>query len=1198
MPEKKQEQTWNPTPMQRLAVNDTNRTLLVSAAAGSGKTATLTKRIIKRITKDNLDISRMLIVTFTRPAASELRLKIYNAISQELAQNPNNTHLSSQLTKLNNAMICTIDSFYFDTLKNHFTEAGVSPTFRIIDSEEYKIIAKKAMNDAIDELYDTDPNFPLFVECFSSIRSSKKLNETFLSVHESLSSIPSGIEYIKESAEKLSQDINRSFFETDLGKLIRERSIELFAHYKKKLEHICDISDNDDVIQKFYGEALHSDLNYCSSILELLEDPSSTYESVKKCFEEFSHKEMPRISKSTDDSSFVKKIRDKFKDRNTECYNNFYACTPEALRQCIKETATHAETLYSLLKNFNERIDRQKKALDVLTFNDVCRKVYGLLISDGNPTELAKKISLNYSDIYIDEYQDVNYLQDAIFKAISTPTNRFMVGDIKQSIYKFRGAEPTLFSEYREAFPNVTENKNTENATIFMSNNFRCDSNVINFTNLICENLFKKANGCIRYEDNDNLVFSKRKDLDQNKDVSLNIIYIPKKNSNSATDSDEDDMIAKEWESEFIATEIQNLITKEDVSPGDITVLYRSKGISPHISAALRRRNIKVSEVDSEKYFENGDVLMMLCILNSIDNPERDTYMAGTLRSPIFNFSSEDLFTLRSLYKEPCSLFGAVRSYMNEYNDELATKCRTFYEKLIYWQENSASLSIDRFLLMLFNDDAIISSGILSNQNEDGDGGNLFLLYEYARSFQGSGFKGVYEFIEYVNTLIEEDQNLPETSKGKASDRVSLMSIHKSKGLEFPICFLSQCGKTFSNEDSKQSLILNHPHGLAMKLADKSSFTRVDTPMRQILLSELLRSNTEEEIRTLYVALTRAVNRLIIVGASQSKEETLRQKAKTNAICNDSYAILRESTSYIDWMLLSLQDVVPSYVDIKFLTREDILIYNDNNDIIDEATTEIDEELYSRLAESFKFTYQYSELSRIPSKLSVSRLYPDVLDENDTSLDLSVKKKAATIPPFFSSVTPVPSAAERGTATHLFFQFCNFEYAAVNGVDEELARLSELKYLPEDIEKLIYKDELEQFLKSDLIKHIFRAKQVIREQRFNVNLPINDFTSNEKLLSKMQNEPLAVQGVIDLILIDKDENIRLYDYKTDRLSRTELADPLLAAKKLNSAHAYQLSYYAKAIEILFNKKCTSVQIYSTHSGILYDVDIDIQPNIL
>ena len=1197
----KKEVKW--TPMQELAINERNKTLLVSAAAGSGKTATLTQRIITRITQDDADISRMLIVTFTRASAADLRLKIYKAISEALAKNPQNRHLSNQLTKLNNAKICTIDSFYYDIIKSNFTEAGVSPSFRIIDEGEYKLIAKSVMNDAIDDLYENDPNFPRFVECFTSIRSSKNLADTFLSIYSALSTVPAGIDYINECAAPLYAQANLDFYQTDCGKLLKEITEEFFTHYKNLLEYALDIISDDDFVKDKYGSQISEDLGLCQTILDELHLENCVYSTIKEHLESFSHTKMGTVSAAnkTDESVLAKAIRDEFKDKKEDLYEKYYMSTQETVPSVMKETADHTATLYNLLKNFQSRLDIQKQKLNFLTFSDVSRKTYNILIKNKKPTELAKKIALEYDDIYIDEYQDVDYLQDDIFSAIATPTNRFMVGDIKQSIYKFRGAEPTLFSKYRKAFPNIEEKKESNAATIFMSNNFRCDKNVINFTNLVCSNIFKTAGGCVKYVDKDNLLFSKdNEDTIDDKHISVNIIHVPKKSSNSKSndEDDEDDYIALEWESEFIATQIESLIGKERnddgslIKAGDIAVLFRSKSINPHLSAALYRRNIKVAEADSTKYFENDDVLMMLCILNSIDNPERDIYLAGTLRSPLFNFSADELLLLRSQYSEPYSLFGGLCAYIKDNEDELSKKCQVFIQKLSYWQEIASTLSIDRFLLMLFNDDMIISSGIISNQNDDGEGGNILLLYEYARSFNQNGFSSLYEFIEYINSLIEEDQNLPEITKSSSSDRVSLMSIHKSKGLEFPVCFLSYSGKAFSLEESKQSLILNYPLGLAMKLADQSGFALLNTPMRQVLLAKALRSNVEEEIRTLYVALTRARERLHVVGTTQSNRETLETKAKINSICKDSYSTLCASRNYIDWILLALQHDCPQYVDVNFLSPEDITLSLD--DISEEENveiTEIDTELYKKLSESFQFNYEYQELSKVPSKLSVSRLYPDVLDDNDTSLTLFSDDKSAKIPTFFSKETPIPSASERGTATHLFFQFCNFDYAAVHGIDEELERLCELKYLPENAPDLIYKDELDKFLQSDLIKQIFAAKQIIREQRFNISLPVNNFTKNADLIEKMNGEPLAVQGVIDLILVDKDGNIKLFDYKTDRMSDKELANPKLAKWKLNNAHSTQLSYYAKAIEQMFGKKCESVQIYSTHSGLLYDIDL-------
>ena len=622
-------------------------------------------------------------------------------------------------------------------------------------------------------------------------------------------------------------------------------------------------------------------------------------------------------------------------------------------------------------------------------------------------------------------------------------------------------------------------------------------------------------------------------------------------------------------------------------------MLFRKKKISTYLSGALRRRNIKVAETEATQYFENDDVLLMLCVLNTIDNPERDIYLAGTLRSPLFDFTPDELLTLRQEYAEPCSLFYGLCAYSKEKDDALAKKCKDFYAVLTEWQDNAQSIPIDRFLLTLFNNERFIASGILSNQDSDGEGGNVLLLYDYARSFQGKGFKGLYEFIEYVNSLIDEGQSFPAASKRDAPDRVTLMTIHGSKGLEFPVCFLSLCGNKFNNEDAKQNLVLSYPDGIGMKLTDESGFSHVTPPMHTLISTKMYQDCVEEEIRILYVALTRARERLFISGVLRSTISKIKEKSSLRANFMDKYTVISQSNNYLDWILLTLTKEEYDFVSLKYITPEDIKISLDTEDTTIEAEAEqiIDKELYDKLSNSFAFNYPYCGLSKIPSKLSVSKLYPDMLDETDTSYELFVDERPTTVPEFFSSGNYTPSAAERGTATHLFLQFCNFEYAATHGIKEELQRLCEFKYIPERTKELIYTEELEKFINSEFLTEILSAKRIIREQRFNVSMSPENFTSNNDLVDKMKGEMLAVQGVIDLILITKDGKIKLYDYKTDRLTREELNSFSRGKEKLTKAHKEQLSYYAKACEEMFGKKCDSVQIYSTHASKLYEIDV-------
>lgn len=1196
--------TW--TEAQSAAMDIRDKTLLVSAAAGSGKTATLTERIIRRLTDSSspADISKMLIVTFTRSAAAELRTRIFSALSDALAVNPKDKHLASQLMKLSSAKICTIDSFYLDILRSNFSALGIPSSFRIADETEYTIIAKRIMEAKIDLFYENEDTFPLFCECFSGVRGSNRLYEIFSDLHSHLSSIPEGIEFLKMCAARTKSEAELDFLSTSFGITLRKTAKEMFEHYLTCFSEALEFISSDEDVYKAYGRSFAYELNFCKELLSAANNTTWGYRQIKDILEGYSPIRLGSLKAeySSDLSLAYKEMRTEFSKKIKALREKSFSKSEETIRRAMHDTALHTDILYRLLAEFEHDIDDEKRRLGILTFDDVRRYTLNLLVnSDGSPTELAKQYATQFTDIYIDEYQDVDRVQDLIFSSISNETNRFMVGDIKQSIYSFRGAEPMLFASYRSRFPSykATEAENSSSATVFMSNNFRCDENVIRFTNLVCSCIFSACADSIGYCKDDDLVFSKQKPREDYTSPKVTVSVItPPTNTDGDHNSFDDGKDKKEWEAEYIALEIERLIRTEkkaDGKPilaGDIAVLFRAKGMSPYISTALKRRGIQCSESDAERYFEDPDVLMMLCLLNTIDNPERDIYLAGTLRSPVFSFDMNELIEIQSSASSNTSLFGALCEYATSTDNDLAIRCTDAINTLDVWRENAAAMPVDRFMRMLFDCDKFIASGLISQPDSKGEGGNLLLLYEYARSFESGSFKGLYQFIEYINSVIEDGKKLPGGEKGSSDDRVKLMTIHKSKGLEFPVCFVCNTGATLKQKESRDSLIFDYPSGVALKIADGSGFGRINTPMRESLLATKAIKSAEEEMRILYVALTRARERLYVTASSSKDGDKLLALANKNAVVCDRYTIINQCSSYLDWILLALtRSPADSVYSLNFIEAQSFEEEQKEAPLaIDACKDTIDTELIKKLHEEFEFKYEYLPLSKIPSKVSVSRIYPDFLDENNDSLELFSEGSRAAVPDFFlSTKKEIATGAQRGTATHLFLQFCDFAYAHKYGAKEELARLCEKRFLPQNAASLIYTDELESFLKSALFAEIRSADKIIREQRFNVRLSPKNFTSDEALISRLEDEHLAVQGVIDLILIDKDGNISLYDYKTDRLCREELADPSLAEKKMNERHALQLSYYAKAVELLFGKPCKKVCVYSTHAARLFDI---------
>ena len=1204
--------TYEWTKEQTAAIEIRDKTVLVSAAAGSGKTATLTERIIQHITDTShpADISRMLIVTFTRAAAAELRSRIFASLGVALAKEPSSTHLASQLMKIGSAHISTIDSFYFELIQSNLSLLGLPSSLRIADDAEYAILAHRIMDKVINETYEADPEFYSFVECFAGTRQLNMLSGIFLDMHQKLSSIPEGIEFLKDFADRTSVAAEEDFFCTSYGEILKNSTKDLAEHFLPLLSSAnAFIASDPDVCAK-YGESFTYDLDVCRRLYNELVGEGAEYVRVKNILDSYAPIGLKSLNKK-----FASEELDRFKEHRTEFIKKLrdlaaksYSKSPETINAALARTVKQIYTLYRLLEDFDRVVGEEKNRLGILTFNDVRRYTLRLLVdSNEQPTPLARQYAEQFDEIYIDEYQDVDRVQDLIFRSISKPNNRFMVGDIKQSIYQFRGAEPQLFAKYKTDFPEYDSAAASASdcASIFMSSNFRCDQSVIDFSNLVCSRIFEAISESIGYTHDDDLKYAKKTAPEYIAPaVNVDIIKTPSRSRRlDTTDSDIDDLASnKQIEAEYIAEKIDGLLrsgaTKADgkkLVPGDIAVLFRSSTIAPYLAEALRKRGIPSSQSDAKKYFENPEVLMMLCILNAVDNPERDHVLAGALCSPIFDFSMDELVTLRLAYGESYSLYASLCQYASEQKNDLAKKCESFISVLERWQDDAASLPVDRFMRMLFDDERFIASGIVSQPSDSGEGGSILILYEYARKFESGSFKGLYQFLEYVTSMIEKDKTFSIGESIQSPDKVSLMTIHKSKGLEFPVCFLCDTCHSIRSKDAGDSFVFDYPSGVAMKISDESGLARINTPMREAIVSKISTKQAEEEMRILYVALTRAKERLYVTAATSKDIDRMLSTATTRSMSFDRYTAISSCSSYIEWILVGCTTAdscyklnVVSYYDL-FVAPEE----TDDTPEPEDLTYEPNPELTAALKKKLKFTYSYNKLTHVPSKISVSRLHPGVLDENDDTLELFSNEKKAKVPDFFLGDKPTEAtAAERGTATHLFMQFCNFENAVKNGVEQELASLELKKFIPANVASLVYVDELRRFLSSELIKRILSAKRIIREQRFNIEFPSEAFVNKDgELLKQLEGESLAVQGVIDLILIDENGDVELYDYKTDRLSKKALNSDAEATKHMTEAHGQQLFYYSKAIELLMGKKCKRVAVYSTHAAKLYDIDL-------
>ncbi len=1185
----------NWTKAQLKAIETKDKTLLVSAAAGSGKTTVLIERLIRSITDPSspADISRLLIVTFTRAAAAELKQRISKALSTALSERPDDRRLFKQLSALGNAHISTIDSFYADVVRRNSQALGIPQNLRIADEAELVKLRRKAMDEAIDmgysgELSVTAEDFAATADALSDMRNDSALCDVFYDLYEKLLGHPNGIDFLKECTESYESSQIYDFFNSKYGQVIK-------TYVKGELIFLCNILEDALNYLSIYDSGVQLpfvlDLDFCKEALARLEDRS--YAELRAHFNTYSPQRLKTIKKDqkTPEVEYFYGLRGDVKEKIRKLNSTYFGAgfSDDELHKYADGSALRTRTLYSLLSVFDSLYKTEKLSASICEFSDIKLWAYELLVNaDGTPTELALSIADSFDSVYIDEYQDVDCVQDLIFRAVSKPRGRFMVGDVKQSIYGFRGAEPSLFMNYRRSFASIDKDSDilpdSDDCTVFMSENFRCDKTIINFANRVCSHLFRTVGKNIEYKDEDDLVFSKPCEKDRVfSKVSLVVI--------DRTDSEAE---FENAEAAYVASEINRLIATEkkaDGSPitaGDIAVLSRGYKFCSEVEKALDKYGINHTSDGASSLFDDPEVSMAVSILNVIDNPMRDVYLAAAMMSPIFGFDADMLIALRKFAEgEICSLYDAVTSY-SEKDDQLAARCRTFISTVSQLREDTRSLSADKVIRLVFSRFSLLS--------RDSAREPLTALYENARSYEGDSFKGLYGYLRHVDDMIKNGTS-PSKGAEDSSDGVKLMTIHKSKGLEFPVCFVSNCAASFNRDDAKDPILYAQGLGMATDLMDETGFGKIRTPYRKALARYILDVAAEEEMRVLYVALTRGRERLYVTADPRYGAQREFNLSETARKYGEAAGIL-DANNYISWILTAThpQDGSDDCYSLTVLNRDEIAPPPDTPPTVEQAaeTDGADEDISDKIRKNLDYVYPHLHISNLPAKLSVSALSPNILDRTEDSAEesegsLDVKLPSVSVPSFMSEHKA--TGAERGIATHTFLQFCDLKNTEKVGVREELLRLTELGFMDRTMAELVNVKQIEAFFRSDLYSEISRAKKIYREQRFNILLPASDFTEDKEYAALIEDENLLIQGVIDIFFEGDDGTLTLCDYKTDYLSPEELKVASLARKKLSDAHSRQLSYYAAALGEIFGKRPDKVVIYSLPFGGHFEITV-------
>ena len=1214
------------TDSQLAAINTRDRTLLVSAAAGSGKTATLTERIISSILdeKDPIGIDEMLIVTYTRAAVGELRERIGKAVKEAIKARPDDTRLERQLYLLPSAKISTIDAFCADILRANAERVGINPGFRVPDSAEAQLIAENILDGLLEAIYEgrasevaTPKELDALTDCLAQARKQSELPAIIHLIYSSTLNALEGVDAIGTLVGEFDPESFESVEATGFGRYIYARFDGMLGHYKRVFGEIK--REIEDVGDPKHAKIIDM-INDALSLILTLEEKRS-YSERREILTTYEFKKAAPVSKK-DALPPIKEVRSAFKDEITDMRDDFFRHSEEEWKIAYAGLYRQFDVLYRVVREFDRLFRQEKIRRGMCEFSDVERYTYECLWQNGEKTDVAREQSKLYRAVYIDEYQDVNSLQNKIFEAISSETNRFMVGDIKQSIYEFRSANPKIFADMKKSFTPLGEKGDYPTASIFMSNNFRCDEGVIDFVNDVFDRLFYFLRDSIGYVEDDRLKFSKGYDHPKPEYAYPEICLVP-----TIPPTDPRSALVKDAQTlvpEVVARKIKELLDEgrldngERIQPRHIAIIMRNvKNKGEKYARELAKLGIPAALAENERFFVNSDVLLVLCLLNAIDNPHKDVYLAGLMCSPIYGFTLGELAVMRKLYPAD-TLYDSLKKSLDE--GDGGERVKKFLDKLAYYRLLSEGMPTDKLLMKLYHETGLLA--LSSNKKESKD--NLMLLYEHARKYEEGSFKGLYNFISYINQLTGRESDFDKREAPGECDAVRIITAHGSKGLEYPIVFFAGGDSSFNRSHGAGEpprFEYEEGFGMGMFLRTDSGLALVRNSTKNVIKDYRHRKKIEEEARVLYVILTRAREKLYVVAQAKSDLEGFEAEVAAAREYMSEYSVYNVGS--LLKMILEMKDF-----DIKTPTeflKEPPLVYTEKayealevgvaeepavEDVESEALEgeiTVDEvsgdELEAILRERFEYEYPRAHLTRLPGKLSVSRLYPAILDgtdeltvsladEADEGVDEGepTEQKRGYLPKFRAPDAGSLSA-ERGIATHMLLQFCDLERMVKDGARAELLALKNSGFLSEKDASLVRIKEAEGFVRSELVKKMLEAKSLYREFRFNVKLPAEDFATDPELKSLYKNESVLVQGVIDCLYEDGDGELHLIDYKTDRLTKDELADRELAKKKMYDKHSLQLSYYAKAIELMFGKYPKTIEVYSLPLGETLDVAV-------
>ncbi len=1199
---------------QLQAIQEKNSNILVAAAAGSGKTAVLVERIIHKIIDEQMDIDKILVVTFTNAAASEMRERILEAIYKKLEENPENVHLQRQIILLNKASICTIHSFCLDVIHNHFYEIDLPSNFKIADTAEIDLLKQEVLDDLFEQKYtENDKDFIELLENYTNYRGDEALQELVLKIYKFIQSSPFPIKWLQEKLELLKIE-DKDISKTVWGKLIIQKVEDDIQESIMQLETVKYKMALYPEMTKFYQKICEDII-----ILKDLQNYNSWDELYIKLLN-FNFSNWPVDKKVTNDlKEDSKEIRNKVKKHIKEKTAKLLSCSQEQAVKDLRIITPILEKLANLVTEFTKNFAEKKKEKNCIDFNDIEHFALKILLDENNnPTEVAKKYKEKFEEIAIDEYQDSNLVQEAILTSISKGNNIFMVGDVKQSIYKFRQARPELFLQKYDEYKNKEEKTQEDNLKIQLFRNFRSRQNILNITNLVFESIMSKELGDINYNENEYLNYGANyPEPEEIKNYAgiaeLDIIDLKEDESITAFEGEEDEEEQERveddvLEAKFVANKIQELLNSDymvfdkkqgyrKIRPKDIVILLRAtSNLSPIYEKEISDLELPVFSDTSGTYLDTVEIQTILSVLKIIDNPLQDIPLVVVLRSAICNFTDNDLITIR-LTDRNCNFYEALIKTRLICDGDLKNKIESFLEKLEKWKSISQYMPLDEFIWQIYLDTGYYQYvGLLPNGAMRQ--ANLKTLFEKAKQYEKASFKGLFNFIQFIDKLKKQNGDLASAKLiGENEDVIRIMSIHKSKGLEFPVVFLCNSHKKFNMQDLNDNILLHQDIGFGPTIMDTTRKIKYSSIAKDAIKLKMKQETLSEEQRILYVALTRAKEKLYITGRSKDLTKYVQDKNKILEMYESENIkldakLMKKANSYLDWIMYvylfnqgrtitlkgesyKLSDIITLNVSnkkdlLKALAKEEVVEQIDLKEKIEQILKNKSEEENKKseqaLKELIEWKYDYIVDTTLPTKSSVTKIKQEKIKLEEMLKGIEseeVEYKKSYTPKFMQEDKKI-SSAEKGTLVHLCIQrldekkdyeLKDIQNMILNLVEKEIITQNEADAI--DV-NLIY-----QYTKSQLFEELRQAKEVHKEQPFYINIPAKDVVSE----AENSKKNILVQGIIDLYYIDKNDNLVLIDFKTDYISNEPNAK-----EKILDKYKVQLEIYKTALEQALGRK--------------------------